>query len=191
MGERWKVADGLGGGRSHRLPTTLWCAVIWVGLWGDLSLANVLAGLALGFALSLLLPLRPSSRRYRPSVPGHIWFTIVLGVALVRSTIDVASWVLRGPARMNPGIIRVDIGHWDAMVLAMGLNATTLTPGTLTLDIDPEAGFVRIHVLHLRDPAHVERDILRFLFLAERALRPRAEQPREDAGGHATIGSGR
>lgn len=180
MGERWRVADRVGSGRSHWLPTSFWGGVIWVGLWGELSLANVLAGVCLGFLVAVLIPLRPSSRRYRPSILGHVWFVTVLGLTLLRSTIDVAIWVLRGPARLNSQVIRVDIGQWDAMVLAMGINATTLTPGTVSLDIDPEAGFVRIHVLHLEDPETVERSILRFLHLAEKALRPRPETEEAD-----------
>lgn len=122
------------------LLITAWVVLIWVGLWGDLSVANVLAGLAVGVFVSLVAPLPPTVRRYRPSVIGYARLTVVLFVALAKATWDVAVRVLSPHVRLSPGIVVVEAGLRDPLVLSIAANATTMTPGTITLDVVPDRG---------------------------------------------------
>ncbi len=164
----------------------MWVTLIWVLLWADLTVANVVSGALVGVVLALAVPLPPTERRYRPSLPGLVRFGAVFVVALVRSTADVAVRVIRSPAELRPGTIVVEVGVRDAFVLAMAANATTLTPGTLTLDVEPKTGRLTVHVLHLKDGAvhGVENAVLRFVDLAEAALRPQTP-PRAHLDGGA------
>lgn len=161
-------------GRRHVGPVIIFVALIWIALWGDISLANGLAGIGVGLAVTRLAPLPPTGRRYRPTVSGLVRFGWVLTVALVTSTIEVAARVLGPTSSLTSRVIEVVVGPRDPFVLAMAANATTLTPGTLTLDIDPATGTLTIHVLHLRaeDEEGVRAETVRFADLAEAALRP-------------------
>lgn len=168
----------------QHLPVTAWIASIWVGLWGDISLANIIAGAFVGVLLSFVVPLPPSARRYRPSLWGTCRFLLIFGVALARSTWDVARKVLHPPAELRPAALEIVVGPHDPLVLAMAANATTMTPGTMTLEVDPERGTMLIHCLHLEEgmETEIETSLLRFVSLAEAALRPRHE-PVTDVGG--------
>ncbi|MFV0458666.1 MAG: Na+/H+ antiporter subunit E [Actinomycetales bacterium] len=168
------------------LLITAWVVLIWVGLWGDLSVANVLAGLAVGVFVSLVAPLPPTVRRYRPSVIGYVRLTVVLFVALAKATWDVAVRVLSPHVRLSPGIVVVEAGLRDPLVLSIAANATTMTPGTITLDVVPDRGLLVVHALVVSDDKDVEQvraDVMRFIALGEAALRPQVDPHRDLAGG--------
>ena len=76
--------------------TILWLAAVWVLLWGDLSVANVLAGLALGLAVTYGLRMTPIEfhGRVRPLRVVHLFARF--GVDLVRASFEVAFIALRG-----------------------------------------------------------------------------------------------
>ena len=46
-----------------RLPLVAWLAVVWVALWGSVTAANVLGGLAVGTVLAVALPLNDVDAR--------------------------------------------------------------------------------------------------------------------------------
>lgn len=52
----------------------LWLTIVWVFLWGELSLANVVVGLLVGLVITSVMPLpqTPFNGRFRP------WGTILL-----------------------------------------------------------------------------------------------------------------
>ncbi|MDO9509569.1 MAG: Na+/H+ antiporter subunit E, partial [Thermovirgaceae bacterium] len=53
---------------------------------------------------------------------------------MVKANFDVAYRVISG--KIRPGIIRIDSGLKGSLALAMLANSITLTPGTLTVDVD-------------------------------------------------------
>ena len=54
-------------GARHVVMIT-WLTAVWVMLWGELTWANVVGGLAVAIAVVALVPLSPSERpsRFRP-----------------------------------------------------------------------------------------------------------------------------
>jgi multicomponent Na+:H+ antiporter subunit E len=146
-----------------RLPLALWLTLVWVGLWGQVTPANVLGGVAVATLLLLLLPLpaTPGSGRLRP-LPA-------LGVAagfaweLVTANVVVAAQVLRASTGLGrplrEAVVAVPVRGASDRLVTMVANMVSLTPGTLTLEIDRVADVLYVHVLDLDDPAELRRSV--------------------------------
>jgi multicomponent Na+:H+ antiporter subunit E len=77
-----------------------------------------------------------------PRLPRYWWW--LLG-EIVRSNLVVARLVLNRRLVVTPTIVTVDAAHLPSNVQATLANAITLTPGTVTLDVD--RGIIEVHCL--------------------------------------------
>jgi multicomponent Na+:H+ antiporter subunit E len=77
-------------------------------------------------------------------------------VGLAQANLDVAKRLITGD--INPGIVKFNPRLKTDMGRMMLANSITLTPGTLTVDIDDDGVFY-IHVLSLRSANPSEEDI--------------------------------
>jgi multicomponent Na+:H+ antiporter subunit E len=68
-------------------------------------------------------------------------------VELTKANLDVAYRVITG--RIRPGIIRLKSGMKTDFALLMLANSITLTPGTLTVDVDEKTNDLFIHVINI------------------------------------------
>lgn len=68
---------------------------------------------------------------------------------LTRANLDVAMRVITG--RIDPGIVRYDPKLDGDLAMTVMAHSITLTPGTLTVDIDSHGKRLFIHVLALSD----------------------------------------
>ncbi len=68
-------------------------------------------------------------------------------VELTKANLDVAYRVITGNIR--PGIIRLKSGMKSDFALLMLANSITLTPGTLTVDVDEKSNDLFIHVINI------------------------------------------
>ncbi len=68
-----------------------------------------------------------------------------LGAEIVRSSIAVARHVLSPALKVEPRSVRLDVSHLEPVDQALLGNSITLTPGTLTLDVDQ--GQLLVHAL--------------------------------------------
>ncbi len=171
-------------------PTTLaralivaWLTFVWVMLWGDVSVGNVLAGLVLGTLLVVAFP--PHGTRGSGVHPvAVIRFGAYFLWLLVVATATVVATVLRPRLRLEQGIVAVPMRAASPVVVSFVANAISLTPGTLTVDvrprsfgIDTEAGDASgaaptlfVHCLIVGDPDQVRADIAKIEDHAVRAF---------------------
>lgn len=143
---------------SGHLPLVGWLAVVWVGLWGSVTPANVLGGLAVGAGLVVLLPLTevPSQGVVRPL--ALLRFLGFFVVDLVRASLRVVALALRPRLRMRQAVIAVPVRGASDRLLTLLANAISLTPGTLTLEVDRPRSTLYVHVLDVGPgPDAVER----------------------------------
>ncbi len=68
-------------------------------------------------------------------------------IELTKANLDVAYRVITGNIR--PGIIRLKSGMKSDFALLMLANSITLTPGTLTVDVDEKSNDLFIHVINI------------------------------------------
>jgi multicomponent Na+:H+ antiporter subunit E len=120
----------------NRFLLGVWLTFVWVLLWGTPSPGNVLAGAVLAVLLVLVIPVGPDrGGGVRPLAVLH--FGLYFAWALVVATATVAATILRPRLRLEQGIVAVPLRAVSPLVVAFVSNATTLTPGTLTVDIRP------------------------------------------------------
>jgi multicomponent Na+:H+ antiporter subunit E len=121
------------------------------------ALGGVMAGLARAWnperywTLAGLNPLR--------------WITFILYLFLpflwgmIKANFDVAFRVITG--KIRPGIVRIDSGLKGSLAQTMLANSITLTPGTLTVDVDDsgETGIFYVHWINVTDENPPEQKV--------------------------------
>lgn len=164
-----------------RVLLVLWLSVVWVLLWGEVTVGNVVAGLVLGALLVLTVPPGPDRRAGLHPV-AVLRYGLHFAWALLAATASVAVTVLRPRLRLEEGIVGIPLRATSPVVVAFVANSITLTPGTLTVDIRPRRygidGAVRtggpptlyVHCLVTGDPDRVRADARRFEQLAVAAF---------------------
>lgn len=143
--------------------------LIWIVLWSDLSLANLISGLLVATAIALLfdtwhngaIAIRPV---HAARFAGYFLFK------LVEASIVVARTVIAPHDRVRTGIIAVPLSGCSDAVATLVADAISLTPGTLTLEVRSDPLTLYVHALDTRDVEQVQRDIRTLEVLAVRAF---------------------
>lgn len=158
-----------------RVASVLVLTVVWVVLWGQLDARSITGGLLLGALLVLGLPpqerlqidaLRPLA--FLRFVAHYLWLVITSNA--------VVAWEAVTPgSRIREGIVAAPVVGTSSLVVSVLAHLISGTPGTLIVDIDQgdrngDDTILYVHVLHLRDPDQVRRDILRLERLIIRAI---------------------
>jgi multicomponent Na+:H+ antiporter subunit E len=139
-----------------QLPVLAWLTLVWIALWGDLSVANVLGGLAVALVVCLVFPL-PRLRmdlHVRPLRLG--WLVLHFLGDVVAASVQV-SWVTLN-LRHEPrnAVIEVDLLTHSDFVLTVVAEMVSLVPGSLVVEARRSTHTLFLHVLDARDMAGVE-----------------------------------
>lgn len=162
----------------RRALTLAGLTLAWCALWGSLSVANVLSGVAVGVA-ALTVGVGASGRggvRLGPLLR----FTWLVAIDLVVSTATVAREVLTPTDRTDEGIVAVAIPPGGKHHLLLLFVAITVTPGTAVVAAESDGSALYLHVLHCDRRDAVETHVRHLADLACKALpvlAPPAEVP--------------
>ena len=133
--------------------------ILWIALWGEISVANVITGVVVISALAVLFPgkLRSSHRiRIIPAVS----FSFYMLRSIITASWDVIRAVLvPNEQRRHAEIIHVHLKSTSSLVRAVTANTISLTPGTIIVSIDSETADMEIHVLGKTDSAEFQNAI--------------------------------
>jgi multicomponent Na+:H+ antiporter subunit E len=125
-------------------------AFAWAALQGEITLANLFIGYALGYVILGLL----AKGRVLPSTltsrTGHAvrlagFFIHELVLANVRVAIDV----IRPQTSIRPAVIAVPLdvtSDAEILLLSMLIN---ITPGSVTIDLSDDRRTLYVHVMHM------------------------------------------
>lgn len=83
----------------------------------------------------------------------YLWFLYYVPVFMwecFKANIDVAYRVIHPDLPIHPGIVKVKTSLKSDVALTFLSNSITLTPGTLTVDVDKEKGFLYVHWIKVR-----------------------------------------
>ena len=162
-----------------RLLSPLFALVVWLALWGEVSVVNIAGGVFVVAVIGLVLRQAPRQHTLHPGALVRLLAVFVW--RLVSSSATVVVTVLAPtPARLRSGVVGVRLSHPSPLVAAIVADAISLTPGTLTLearysDDSPDATappVLYIHVLGLSDPEATRDDVWRLERLVVSAVTP-------------------
>lgn len=138
-------------------------AGVWCFLAGGVTLANFLVGLVMAWVILRLFrpffPWRPSIVHSLRKLPAFGNYVLHFLRELIRANLQVAYLVLHPRMPIRPGIIAYRTRHTTPLGITLLANSITLTPGTLTMDVDPEERILYIHTLDVPDPETVAKSI--------------------------------
>ena len=133
------------------LILTLWTGNL--GLWslGELIVGSVIAALG-GVIVGEIVWERGGWRLLSP----HRWLLFLVYFigpfffSMAKANIDVAYRVITG--KIKPGIVRFQPHLRTDFGRTLLANSITLTPGTLTVDVDDGTGDFYVHWIYVRNP---------------------------------------
>ena len=132
----------------------LWLTAVWVGLWGSVSAANVLGGLAVAVLLVGSLSLQPVPRTGDLRPLAALRFVGSFARDLVRASVQVAVLVVHPRRELRQAVVAARVPGASDALLTLLANAISLTPGTLTLEIDRPRSTLYVHALDVGPGAH-------------------------------------
>lgn len=117
-------------------------------LWNE---AELIIGAVFALVAAALVKnryLKKSLRMLNP-IRWFIWLIYLFPFffAMAVANIDVAYRVLTG--RINPGIVKISPNLKNDMALTILANSITLTPGTLSVDVDEETNDLYVHWINV------------------------------------------
>lgn len=145
---RWLVA-GL-------LFATIWLFVSGPSLSAKSLITTYLVGLAVGLPLAFvfrrLYEETISVGRSLTAIPYALLYVLVFSKEVLRANLDVAYRVLMPGLPLEPQVILVPLRVETDLGITTIANSITITPGTITLDHDPEENALYVHAIDGRNP---------------------------------------
>jgi multicomponent Na+:H+ antiporter subunit E len=146
-----------------------WLMLVWILLWGTVSAANILSGLAIALLITLLLPLPavPIEGKLHPVSLLRLMATVFYYLAL--SSVQVAWLAVKpGPPPLS-AVLRAHVAVKSDLVLALAVNIFNVIPGSIVLEIDQTRRMLYMHVLDVGSDRAVNR-FYRQVTVVERLL---------------------
>lgn len=133
------------------LGFVIWCLLVWVPDW-----QHLLVGAGVAFMTAVLTGDLFISRPGMLKHPHRYWYFTTQYVPkflweCLKANLDVAYRVMHPALPINPGIVKVKTKLKSDTALTFLANSITLTPGTMSVDIDRNKGVLYIHWINVKE----------------------------------------
>lgn len=144
--------------------------VLWIAMMGEVSIVNILSGLLVVALVNWLFV--HDHPRYVLRPMGAVRLTLSVLKSLVTSSWQVVLAVLLpNDQRTVTSVQQVQLQHGSAFIGAIVANAITLTPGTMSLDLNKEDLTLSVHVLGKVDEVKFHAGVLALENMVAKAVR--------------------
>lgn len=131
------------------LGLLVWSLLNWVPDWQHIVI-GVFVSAFVAYMTGDLFIRRPHMVTH---ATRYIWFLYYVPVFIwecFKANIDVAYRVIHPDLPIHPGIVKVKTKLSSDTALTFLANSITLTPGTLSVDVDKENGYLYVHWIEVR-----------------------------------------
>jgi multicomponent Na+:H+ antiporter subunit E len=137
------------------LVATIGLALIWMMLWGELTLGAAVWGLVVALLVQIAFPLPdvPELESFRPL--GFARLVLVTLAGLTVSSFQVAAKVLAFRRPTRNAIIRVALRSDSEFITAITAELVTLVPGSVAIDAGER--WLLVHVFDASSEAAIDR----------------------------------
>jgi len=151
------------------LMLNLVLAAVYLALSGSTSFLNIVLALIVGYIIVGFYARAAGKSNYMVKVYRLGKFACYFVYILIKANLDVAREILTPGYQMSPRIIKYFVGDLSEVQTTTLANAITLTPGTLTADIDEDSQYLYIHAMYAknRDDAVADLDELKGWLMRE------------------------
>ncbi|MFD3448591.1 Na+/H+ antiporter subunit E [Microbacteriaceae bacterium 4G12] len=154
-----------------QLPLLVWLVVLWLLLWGHITVISVLTGVIVALVVTRLFYLPPVDLSGRFSVYWGLAFAWHFAVDLVRASVLVA-WQAVDPRGVPVNsVLAVQLHTRSDLIMTLTAEAISLVPGSLVVEVDRERSLLYVHALGTPDDAAAERVRHSVLVVEERIVR--------------------
>ncbi|MCM8781505.1 MAG: Na+/H+ antiporter subunit E [Candidatus Omnitrophica bacterium] len=141
--------------RKSQIILFILALLIWAFLTWPLDLQHLVVGVLVSSFVAFMTGDMFVKRPHLFKCVGrYVWFLYYVPLFIwecIKANIDVAYRVSHPRLPINPGIVKVKTTLKSDTALTFLANSITLTPGTLSVDIDKEYGFLYIHWIYVKD----------------------------------------
>jgi len=151
------------------LAFLVWMGLTWPPDWQHAFIGVFVAGFV-AYMTGDMFVKRPHMFK---SPKRYFWFLYYIPIFIwecFKANIDVAYRVGHPDMPINPGIVKVKTILRSDTGLTFLANSITLTPGTLSIDVDQENGFLYVHWINVKDK-DIERATRLIVHKFERILK--------------------
>lgn len=141
----------------RRWPMAIWMIIVWVLLWGDLTVANIFTGVAVSLVLLRVMPMPKVGFEGRVSVIGVLVLLGRLLVDIVAASAQVAYQALRLGRQPRGAVIRVKLASSSDLILTLTAELTVIVPGSIVVEAHRLTGMLYVHLLDAHAPGAVEK----------------------------------
>jgi len=127
--------------------------LVWIFITMVFSISSLIAGIIIALITTIFAGemLIVTERKFRLK---RVWYTIEYFIKfiweLIKANLHVAYIVIHPLLPIKPGIIKVRTKLKRDSALTMLANSITLTPGTLTVDIDVDNQVLYVHWIYVK-----------------------------------------
>ncbi|MBO8151573.1 MAG: Na+/H+ antiporter subunit E [Candidatus Marinimicrobia bacterium] len=138
-----------------RLVVFILSLLVWVALTSIRDIQEVIAGVVVALIVSLLaghffIKEKSTGRPLRRFFYGVVYIFKFLW-EMFKANLHVAYIVINPRLPINPGIVKIKTSLKKDIGITALANSITLTPGTLTVDVNEKKGELYIHWIDVED----------------------------------------
>ena len=129
-------------------------ALVWTFLQGELRSGHFIVGMFLGYLIIALGQRALGSEAYVAKVIQVIRFLGFVAWEVFTASLELAWLIVQPKPPIRPGVVAVPLDAKTDLEITLLANLTTLSPGSVSLDISDDRSTLYVHamVLEVDDP---------------------------------------
>lgn len=143
--------------RGLQWPVVVWLTVVWLLLWGEVTVVGVVSGVVVALLALVAFPLPPIAYSGKVHPLALTWLAVRFGWDLVVASVHVAYVAIRFDRQPQNAVIAVPLCSRGDLYLLLTAELTSLVPGSLLIETAYEEHTLYLHIFDVPDASAVER----------------------------------
>lgn len=136
-------------------------ALLWMLITNLFSAANLVVGLVVGLVILATFGAPLGGAAYARRLWRIVGLVVFFLKEMVVANLKMAYFTVMPLNRIRPGIVAVPLEPMSDAAVTLLANLTTLTPGTLSVEVSADRRVLYVHSMEVDDPEAVARDVKR------------------------------